>query len=359
MGLLNALIDIKEGKLEPKMLLRFDSEDIVSIEKINKNLGNCVVKLEFSEEQYVSIFYDTENEYYNNSYYLRIAFGNYYRQYDYVFVDGSYMADEDWKQGYILTYFNDENIKKLREILKYISPKLSDFKIDDDTSKEEVSRLIGELFSREIDYIGHEYATLYDDALVVGMKEYVKRRLCDKLSYANIIEQYCASKYFTTVNFLIKLWEKTESTDDDNILEVLRKFIKNNDLEFDEDLAEDYYSYYDYSNFDSDGFNREVERQLDKIFDSVYEDKESYEQNVKIMDILFKYNIKFDNWNEFPSQKFYGQKNYDYKFHPISISDGELSVAIQKKEGGLYSTQRFTVPYDELNNFLLHPEFDF
>jgi hypothetical protein len=356
MGLLNALIDIKEGKLSPDMLSKFDSDDILSIKKVNKNLGNCVVRLKFDEEQYFSIFYDTENDHTNNGFYLRAAFGgNYYRTQDYIFVDGYYMGREDWREGYVLSYFNDENIQKFKEILKYVSPELSDFNtLTDDDKKIKACRLIDELFPNEINDIGTEYATLYDNALLEGMKYYVRDQLCDKFSFINIFEQSCISIYFTTVNYLIKLWERTSSSDDDGILEVLRKLIDNNNLGL-EDLSDDYLSYFDYSNFDSDGFNQEVERQLEEIFEKVSEDKESYTQNLKIMNILSKYGIKFDTFNQFPSQKFYGEQDYGYIFSPMKISDGVLTVVVQKNK----KSHTIKVSHDKLNDFLLHPEFDF
>mgnify|MGYP003350725805 CR=1 FL=1 len=56
-------------------------------------------------------------------------------------------------------------------------------------------------------------------------------------------------------------------------------------LELDEDLYEDYYNYSQYSEFDEEGFNKDVSRILEKILDKLEDDvdEESFEENIKII----------------------------------------------------------------------------
>ena len=79
--------------------------------------------MNFSYEEYIKLFISEDG--YDNSYLINVALGSggYYG--GHVFID-SYTVDNDWDEGYGLQFFNDENLGKVKEILTFLRPELSD-----------------------------------------------------------------------------------------------------------------------------------------------------------------------------------------------------------------------------------------
>ena len=352
--LYEALQDFVKGDTTANRVSFLDSEGIVRITRVNeKNLSKSLVYLNFDTEDYAKLFIPKDG--WRSDHLMSIALGgggSYYG--GNVFVD-SYTVDNDWDEGYGLGNFNDENLGKVKEILTLLRPELSDTDLRTTNNSDvlEVSNFLRQEFENEIDQIIYEYTDYFDSCLVDGMKDYVKDRLCNKLINFGIIERTCAKVYMTTVSNLISLWDKSGMDKDDTLTDVLKFFIEQNNLEFDEDLYEDYYAFYDSKNFDEEGYNREVGRQLDKILDKIEEGDnfEKYKKNADLYEKLskLKYN-KFNKWYDFPKQKSFGEES-NARFKIVGIQDGKIHV--QRYDGP--TTNEF-LDYENFLNFLYHPE---
>ena len=352
MSLYKALIDFRDNDNDPMWISQEDIEDIIKVKTLIKvNRGKSLLELNFSHEEYVKMFIEDENDYSNNDLLISITLNN--RDYygDYVFIDPYYHGEEEMKQGYIFGHFSEDNLKKLESILKISKPKLSIYREED---KDEIGVFLLDNFNSEASEICSDYSSEFDSALVAGLKDYVINKFCNVLTSFGIIERTCAGSYYTTVNNLIKVWDNSNSDKDGTIIEMLKDLIKQNNLQLDEDLYEDYYNYYDDKYFDQVSFNRNVERNLDKIYENLEEQIESgeFRENMEIINFLDEKGYRFDKFYEFPKEKTFGKKDLSrFKFN--DVSDGKVKIIFVKKTG---TTRGFSLNFDQLKNFLFHPE---
>ena len=351
MSLLDALKEFSEGKIDSRQLEYLDQDRIIKVSRVNsENLGKSLVTLTFDRDDYLELFVNKDEDT-NNSYLLNIVFSN-YSSGDYVFVD-SYSMQDDWGEGYLIRYFSEENKTKFEELLRQVNPTLYSEYLKDENNRQ-VFKYMQDTFDREISEIVYDYSAKFDDALVGGLRQYLDNKFCKQFDDYGIYEKTCAYKYFTTVNLLISFWKKTNSGKDDTLLEVLKKFVKDNDLGLDEDLYEDYYAYYDDRYFDNEGFQREVSRQLDKIEEKIEEMNEDGEltKNAEVYKQLDKLGIQFGNWTKIPSRKNFGKES-NMEFKVVDVVNGH--IILHERDKNTYMSKKRTFTYDNFLYYLYHP----
>ena len=291
-----SLLDIKTRKTKefPRWydFSDIDEDNIISSIKIKeRDPGKSLITFTFSdEEEYLKMFDDVSDD---DIYFIKAVF-SYYDGYE--FMDG-YRAQDEWREGYLIRYFNEENITKVRDILKYINPNLVNFDDSDEDGTQEVSRLLEDLYDSEISYITSEFSSVLNEGGNREAKDEITNDFCDVLLPYYIIKIDCLSKYVTSVNLLIKLYDNASSTDL-TLMELFKESFYN------VKISGGYYEHsyeYGYNNFDSDEFNREVTRQLDSILEKV---TENYSEDILqiYQTIIAKFGIN--------------------KIHPIPASDG-------------------------------------
>ena len=175
---------------------------------------------------------------------------------------------------------------------------------------------------------------------------------------SGIIEKSCRELYVTTVDLLIGFWDQTNTPHDASILDMLKNFVERNNLEFDEDLYEDYYTYFDYENWNGDAFNREVSRNLEKVYERLTEDMEPEElENLKKFYVMLdKLKIQIGNWSVFPKQKTFGKLDTNKIFQVVDFKDGKIKVLYKKDKSNFYGVEKMLIPIEDFTNFLYHPE---
>ena len=355
--LYQALKDFTEGLATPNFVRYEDDEDILRITRVNeKNLGKSLVYLTFDTEDYVELFARNSDET-NNGYLIKIAFhGGYYG--GYVFVD-DYSMDYDWDEGYLLQYFNDENLDRVKQIVKILRPSLSveDLRNNGSDKVIEICKWLKNEFSNEMQSIIYDYASEYDEALVKGLRDYVTSKLCNSLIPANIFEKKCANLYMTTVSIILNTWDKSGEDKDAKLSDMLKTTIDQLGLQFDEDLYEDYYAYFDSKNYDDEGFNRSVTWNLDKIMEKIEDSDniDSYRKNSEVLEKLSKLKYgDFNKWYEFPPQKTFGEKTPN-KFIIQDVDDGKILITYTDYERNEFN-KTVKIDYETFLNFLYHPE---
>jgi hypothetical protein len=349
MSLYKALIDFRDNENDPMWIAQEDTDDVVRVKTLVKsNRGKSLLGLDFEQEQYLKLFMG-DGEADNNRFLVNVAFGGGYYGGS-VFIDEYYHGEEEMKEGYIFRYFSQDNLKKLESILKIGRPKLSVYKNED---LDEIGQFLLDNFDREASEICSVYSYEYDSALIKGLKDYVVNKLCNVLVRFGIVEKYCASYYYTTVNNLIRVWEDSGSNEEYTLLEMLKKLIEKYNLELEEDLHEDYYAYWDDKNFDQSSFDRATDRELDRIYEKLEEQFESgeFEVNMGIINFLDDKGYRMERWYEFPKEKTFGKKD-PRKFKFEEVSEGKVQIILSQQIG----MKGFWLNLDQLKNFLFHPE---
>lgn len=262
-----SLLDIKNGKVTefPRYydFSDIDEDNIISKIKIaERNPGKSLITLTFEdEEEFLKMFDDISDD---DIWFIKAVF-SYYDGYE--FMD-SYRAEEDWREGYLMRYFGTENIDKIREILKYINPNLVNFDPSNDDESQEVSKLLESLYYDEIGSICSDYASNLNSAANEEAKNEITSDFCNILLPYYIIKIDCMSKYVTSVNLLLKLYDDASSTDL-TLMELFKESFYN--IKVPSGYYEHSYEY-GYNGFNQTEFDNDVKYQLDKILTQVTED---------------------------------------------------------------------------------------
>jgi hypothetical protein len=133
----------------------------------------------------------------------------------------SYTAANDWAEGYLYNYFNDENKEMFEEIKQYLSPELD---LGDSNQLTQFCKFMDETFHNRIDTIIGDYTGEMDNAIENTMKEAVRKDLCNIFMGDGIYQagDNCFYKYYTTVDTLIKIYDRFDDKSSD-IYEILKK----------------------------------------------------------------------------------------------------------------------------------------
>jgi hypothetical protein len=352
MELYQALVQFRDSNLDPMFVREADDDRIVQVKRVNEtNRGKSLVELRFTDEEYMDIFIDDKNDRNNNAAIIAACENRYSGN---LFVD-TYWGDDEMRGGYPLDYFNEENLTLFKNIIKLVNPPLANFQIG---NNEDVGEFFYKNFSNEASDIGGYYADYYDETLKAGCLDYVKKKLCGKFDRFGIIEKECKEHYLTTVNFLITFWDRTNTPHDASFIDMFKNFVEQNNLEFDEDLYDDYYNYWDNENWDNDGFNREVNRILDRLYEKLVEDidPERMEKMQKFYNLLDKFNYTVSDWHNFPVQKTFGKKNENKIFRIEGFEDGKIKILHKPDKNNYHGIEKLMVDVEDFYNFLYHPE---
>lgn len=258
-----------------------------------------------------------------------------------------YRAQDDWFQGYLIGYFDDENMNKVYEIARIISPDLT-FEMNDDNEK--FSKILHDFFDREVIYIIDEFTSLMESATEDEMKTLIREDICDVFrDYGIYNSDFCFYRYHTTVDNLIKLYdsfgEKNKS-----LSKLLNKVAESISI------SGDYWSEYnDMSyevDFDTEAFNNYVSNKLDDILEKLEEDSEMFLDINEFKKIVKKItnNFRFNVWYELP-------KDSKIKFKIFNIDPKTNKVVFE-----VHSKKKFYKNSLDLENFYLflyHPEIKF
>lgn len=300
---------------------------------------NGIITLKFdNDEQYFRLFDLSDDDVW--------FLNNLYSSYGNLEVFDSYRAEEDWREGYVFPYFNDENKELMEEIKRLIAPNLN---LQDDSQAVEFCRLLEELFNNRVDYIIGDYESEMDSGMKNSMEKEITKELCDIFLENGIHNtQGCFYKYMTTVDSLIKLYDKYGNKSND-LLTLLKSV--GHDKSVDGDYWSNMYEYMGSNEFDSESFNRSVKYQLENIISDMedgdkFADLDEYKKIVSYVTKKFKYNV----W--------YGRPKDESKmmFKVIRINPETNKVELEYKKKGTMDFKRGNYDLEQFNNFLYHPE---
>lgn len=290
------------------------SDNVVGFDKNEKNKGESLVKIKFNGiDDYKGLFdlYDDDNN-------ILSAINSYYSNYDFYYMD----PDSEWREGYIIRRFNDENTELLKEILKFISPKYVDADLTDENVLANISNILEEMFDRQVGNIISEYQTKMNEAAEAGVEATIEEELCEYFdSYGFVkVGDRCYNTYQTTVDNLIKLFEEYQP----KVKTIRGLMTEIGEMGSVGGWAENSYEMIDWDSFDEEGFQREVNWNLEKIKDKI-EETGGFGEYKEIFDEIHK-KYKFDKWYKLPRKE-----DSIFKINGIDIDDLTISVTIRDK----------------------------
>ena len=293
------------------------SDDITRFIKNEKDRGESVIKFDFNGlENYKKLFDLSDGD----DYLLSIIDSRYYNDYDFYPMD----IDSEWNEGYIVDRFNDENIKLLKEILKFILPQYVNADFSDDEVRTIVSKTLADMFDRWVSNITDEYQTEMNRAAEEGAKQTIEEELCNYFEKYGIEKsgESCYYMYETTVNNLIKLFDEYQPKK--NTINSLLKTITEDDNIG--GWMDNSYEMIDWGAFDEERFQREVNWNLEKIKDEI-EENENFNEYIEIFNEINK-NYQFERWYELPRNK-----KFNFRVNGIDKDDLTISVTLQSNIG--------------------------
>lgn len=250
---------------------------------------------------------------------LNIIF-NPYGGYEFFDRDRAY---SDFKEGYVYQYFDEDNIKKLTDILNVIAPQLYVNDVEDLTEKsEEIYDILETFFDDELSYIEGDYAGEMESAISKAILEEAEKELSNVFGEYGLEEVIQFYEYNIKVGKLLELFSKYGKT-----LSVFELFetISNKEMTFPYFMELQYQVEYD-SDFDMSSFNRSVDYQLNKMENKIQDGEINITEFTEIVNDIknrYDFNIiyilpKDKNKPEKEQRRFSIQK-VDFKTNLIEV----------------------------------------
>ena len=143
---------------------------------------------------------------------------------------------------------------------------------------------------------------------------------------------------------LIYLYRLYNCTDKD--LEFLLKKVFESDTSLG-GWVEEQWEYVRYENFDEEGYNRVVDRELSSISEKVYENLKGFVEMVDRVTEKHKINV----WYEIPKDK-----NFIFRITGFDKDDTKIEVDSKNKKDNPSKIKKLKFSEEGFNNFLYHPE---
>jgi hypothetical protein len=258
----------------------------------------------------------------------------------------SYRAEEDWKEGYLYSYFDDEQMNRLQKYIKIINPKLYECTLglkerDSDDCRIKVSEFLSKTFERNVDDIINEHTYDLNADTELGIKEYLER------DYSDMFAQYglpmTGTFYRKTVklNDLMKTYQKYNPKFNIGIYSLLRRIINLENIDPPR-IADNIYEFgtgKEYSNT----YNA-IEKLLDTMEETINENENLSGDYVEHYDFIKKLG-GFDKWVSMP-----GDKRYMLKITDLDMEDDRVTFALQNIVKD--DSKKMRLPFEKFKDFI-------
>ena len=292
------------------------------------------IDLRFDEDEYIKLFNPSDDD----MWYYNAITGN-YDSYEW---EDDYQATEDFKEGYFFHQFNEENLKKVKQILSIISPQSVALETDD--QKSEAGKKLIDMFRNEVESMIYEYTSLTNESKTRGFNQMIKDDFCNPFYNYGIFTKHCLRDYFTSVGMLLSLYD----TMGDKTLTISELLFRiGSDMEI--TGWGEYIYETDGLDFDQESFDSECSRYLDKIIEkledeSEYADIYGYGELYKRLDSKFKINNRYET-----------KSGREFFYRGINPKNNRILIQVFKKDGSVGTEDR-SYSEEEFENFLVSPE---
>lgn len=332
---------IKNGEIERWDASSFDPL-IYTYDRDNQ--GNITLRLDFDNNlDYWDLFDWNEGD--GDKMYLDMALSSYGSP---EFFD-SYIVEEDWREGYLFSQFDDKQMEELQKLMKIINPKLYKCTLklkewEDENCKSKVAEFLEVTFEREVAEIISEYTYDMNNDAAEGIREYLSE------DYSNMFEKYglpmTGSYYRKSVSFddLMNAYRKYNPNFNLPIYSLLRRII---DVEAisPPDIADSIYEFRG-SGYDYTATYNAIEKLLSAMQEYVEEfGAENNEDYVNHYDFIQKLG-GFDTWVVVP-----GDERYDMKITDIDVEDSKVTFEFRNHELRT-KIKKMRLPFEKFKDFI-------
>lgn len=341
-NLIMTLRNFAKGKIGEDDLYGLDDK-IYDID-VNNPLGQTIITFRFDDEKEFleSIGLDEQDIWF---YQALFSYNGYEFQ-------DSYQIEQDFKEGYNVYYeLNEENKELLKNIANIILPE-KDYNIENEEYRAELSNLLLDLFPTEIDRILSDYEVEKEHEMNTVAKMSIKKEFDEPLKNDGITFNYNQDEVSISVaNLLMNsiklgLWNETA---EEALIRIIQESIGSNPGGW----YEQTYEYQDDEYFDRESFNREVDRQFNKIVEKLEEENEEFYTAKDYVDFRNRITSKFKpkTWYENPKDK-----NILFYIESISFPNMSVNLNIKDKEKGLF--KKLELSEENFTNFLYQYSLD-
>lgn len=338
--LFNGLRAYSRGKITKDELQEYDDTNTLYVVKELTPKGESIIEFEFDsdEELLKSLCLEEDDIWFARS--VSSSYSNYE-------FEDSYQMLDDFKQGYNIWWdLSEENIEKAKKIAKYIKPD-GKFNLDsNDSFLGEFCNKLYDTFPREIDDIVEDYTSYKNQEIVTTADISINKELDDALADNNFKFQSKWYKIRTTVSNLIWLIAK-DGFYDLNIKDILNGIYCRPKYRLG-GWDENRFEFRDDANFDTNSFNRSVERNFDNILEKI-EENEEYKEYSEIIEYLHS-KFDFNKWYPLPKlpEKF--------EFKVVRVDFDSLKIIVNLKKKSDWRTKTLGFDFDSFKKFLYLPE---
>ena len=307
---------------------RYD-DNLDDIRFNEKNPGLSSVNIVFSDyDDYLKLYSDLLDE--DDIYYLKLFLSNQYQN-DF----DRYQLQEEWEQGYVASYLNDENKELIDRIAYFIS---KDSVRMDFTNK---SKLLYKEYEGEIDNIMWEWSDIEHNCRMDIIQDEIIDEFSNKFYNLGIKEVVPLYKYKCSVNTLIRLFDMF-GLQSGTIFDLFKKILEVNQVSVGSYYNEMYWNT-NCTNFDMESFNRSANWNLTRIYEHILDDE-------KFVDVEEFYDIKnavdkefgFDKWNKIKTKE-----NLYFKVDDVDPATNKIIISFRNNESDDREEKR-SMTYDEL-----------
>ena len=267
---------ILEGKFDRGILIgningRVQSTNLGGIEKTGEGKYNVIIKFDGIDD-FLKLFEEDVEEYDLRfiSTVIEQPYGSELDLYD------SYNFDDDFNEGYVLRYFNNEHLSTLKEIIEIYDPEVSKLIKDEngkytieDGDDRKISKFMSDTLDDSfMDSLSEIYSMSMNEAMVSGTEKEFKGLLCDVLSDIGFTKKdntSCFYEYDIDLSDLIKLYESNDLTDL-NLSDMLKQVVPS-EVSFPIDYPHESI----YNNWDDETFRIMFDSDLESILEKEYE----------------------------------------------------------------------------------------
>jgi len=259
-----------------------------------------------------------------------------------------YSAEEDWKEGYMFSNFDDEQMDKLQTYMKIINPKLYECSLElknrySDKCGPQVAEFLSAAFDREVGNIISEYTYDMNQDTEQGIREYLEKDYSDIFAEYGLPMTGTFYKKQVSLNDLIKAYRKYNPNFNLPIHGLLRKIVQIEDID-PPSIADSIYEFKN-SNHEYTSTYNAIEKLLDTIEETINESENLSGDYVDHYDFIKKLG-GFDNWFVMP-----GDDRYNIKITDLDMEDDRVTFGLQNVvDPGNFKKMR--LPFEKFKDFI-------
>lgn len=259
-----------------------------------------------------------------------------------------YSAEEDWKEGYMFSNFDDEQMDKLQTYMKIINPKLYECSLElknrySDKCGPQVAEFLSAAFDREVGNIISEYTYDMNQDTEQGIREYLEKDYSDIFAEYGLPMTGTFYKKQVSLNNLIKAYRKYNPNFNLPIHGLLRKIVQIEDID-PPSIADSIYEFKN-SNHEYTSTYNAIEKLLDTMEETINENENLSGDYVDHYDFIKKLG-GFDNWFVMP-----GDDRYNIKITDLDMEDDRVTFGLQNVvDPGNFKKMR--LPFEKFKDFI-------